>query len=230
MQFAFALAMALLLRERPRLSSFYFYVWCVPLAISDLVFEPLHNNRWVMLAVWAAMLVPAMLGPWLACLVMAVVIPATGFLLQRFHVRQVFITAMTLFSVGTLDPIRDNEAQALFRIVHRELADEAQDLGAVRGRGGADGEVGQDPRPDLHGPDTHVPQAHRMPGWTADQLQRPCPETRDPPGGPHLDRLPPLTSSPRLSAPSASPRSAGRPLAFTRRPRSGKPSRVSFGA
>ncbi|WP_234359319.1 MULTISPECIES: carbohydrate ABC transporter permease [unclassified Plantactinospora] len=36
LQFAFALTMALLLRERPRLSSFYFYVWCVPLAISDL--------------------------------------------------------------------------------------------------------------------------------------------------------------------------------------------------
>lgn len=36
LQFAFALTMALLLRSRPRLSSFYFYVWCVPLAISDL--------------------------------------------------------------------------------------------------------------------------------------------------------------------------------------------------
>jgi multiple sugar transport system permease protein len=36
LQCAFALAMALLLRARPRLSSFYFYVWCVPLAISDL--------------------------------------------------------------------------------------------------------------------------------------------------------------------------------------------------
>ncbi|MEQ4304560.1 sugar ABC transporter permease [Plantactinospora sp. B6F1] len=36
LQFGFALAMALLLRERPRLSSCYFYVWCVPLAISDL--------------------------------------------------------------------------------------------------------------------------------------------------------------------------------------------------
>jgi multiple sugar transport system permease protein len=36
LQFAFALTMALLLRTRPRLSSFYFYVWCVPLAISDL--------------------------------------------------------------------------------------------------------------------------------------------------------------------------------------------------
>ncbi|MDE3722884.1 MULTISPECIES: MDR family MFS transporter [Nocardiopsis] len=44
-------------------------------------------------------------GQWLTSafmLVMAVVIPATGFLLQRFHVRQVFIAAMTLFSVGTL--------------------------------------------------------------------------------------------------------------------------------
>ena len=35
-------------------------------------------------------------------LTMAVVIPITGFLLQRFHTRQVFIAAMTLFSTGTL--------------------------------------------------------------------------------------------------------------------------------
>lgn len=35
-------------------------------------------------------------------LTMAVVIPITGFLLQRFHTRPVFITAMTLFSIGTL--------------------------------------------------------------------------------------------------------------------------------
>ncbi|MBB6120079.1 MDR family MFS transporter [Nocardiopsis algeriensis] len=44
-------------------------------------------------------------GQWLTSafmLVMAVVIPVTGFLLQRFHVRPVFVTAMTLFSVGTL--------------------------------------------------------------------------------------------------------------------------------
>ena len=44
-------------------------------------------------------------GQWLTSafmLVMAVVIPITGFLLQRFHLRQVFITAMTLFSLGTL--------------------------------------------------------------------------------------------------------------------------------
>jgi len=34
-------------------------------------------------------------------LTMAIVIPITGFLLQRFHVRPVFITAMTLFSIGT---------------------------------------------------------------------------------------------------------------------------------
>lgn len=36
LQFALALTMALLLRERPRLSGFYFYVWAVPLAVSDL--------------------------------------------------------------------------------------------------------------------------------------------------------------------------------------------------
>jgi DHA2 family lincomycin resistance protein-like MFS transporter len=35
-------------------------------------------------------------------LTMAVVIPITGFLLQRFHTRSVFITAMSLFSAGTL--------------------------------------------------------------------------------------------------------------------------------
>lgn len=43
-------------------------------------------------------------GQWLTSafmLVMAVVIPVTGYLLQRFHVRQVFIAAMTLFSLGT---------------------------------------------------------------------------------------------------------------------------------
>ncbi|MFD0775240.1 DHA2 family efflux MFS transporter permease subunit [Streptomonospora algeriensis] len=44
-------------------------------------------------------------GQWLTSafmLVMAVVIPVTGFLLQRFHIRRVFIAAMTLFSLGTL--------------------------------------------------------------------------------------------------------------------------------
>ncbi|MEU3019088.1 MULTISPECIES: MDR family MFS transporter [unclassified Nocardiopsis] len=44
-------------------------------------------------------------GQWLTSafmLVMAVIIPVTGFLLQRFHLRQVFIAAMTLFSIGTL--------------------------------------------------------------------------------------------------------------------------------
>ncbi|MFF2059878.1 MDR family MFS transporter [Rhodococcus qingshengii] len=35
-------------------------------------------------------------------LTMAVVIPTTGYLFQRFTLRQVFIAAMTLFSVGTL--------------------------------------------------------------------------------------------------------------------------------
>ena len=35
-------------------------------------------------------------------LTMAVVIPITGFLLQRFHTRTVFIAAMTFFSLGTL--------------------------------------------------------------------------------------------------------------------------------
>lgn len=35
-QFALALTMALLLRERPKFAGFYFYLWVVPLAISDL--------------------------------------------------------------------------------------------------------------------------------------------------------------------------------------------------
>ncbi|WP_411721009.1 DHA2 family efflux MFS transporter permease subunit [Mycetocola sp.] len=35
-------------------------------------------------------------------LTMAIVIPVTGFLLQRFHTRPIFITAMSLFSAGTL--------------------------------------------------------------------------------------------------------------------------------
>ncbi|MFD0854574.1 carbohydrate ABC transporter permease, partial [Actinomadura adrarensis] len=35
-QFALAIAMALLLRARPKLSGLYFYLWAVPLAISDL--------------------------------------------------------------------------------------------------------------------------------------------------------------------------------------------------
>ncbi|WP_028649518.1 DHA2 family efflux MFS transporter permease subunit [Nocardiopsis sp. CNT312] len=49
--------------------------------------------------------ITASTGQWLTSafmLVMAVVIPITGFLLQRFHLRRVFITAMTLFSTGTL--------------------------------------------------------------------------------------------------------------------------------
>ncbi|MHA6668329.1 MDR family MFS transporter [Homoserinimonas sp. A447] len=35
-------------------------------------------------------------------LTMAVVIPITGFLLQRFHTRSIFLAAMTFFSLGTL--------------------------------------------------------------------------------------------------------------------------------
>jgi multiple sugar transport system permease protein len=36
LQFALAIGMGLLLRERPRFAGFYFYVWVIPLAISDL--------------------------------------------------------------------------------------------------------------------------------------------------------------------------------------------------
>ncbi|MCU1635531.1 MAG: major facilitator transporter [Cryobacterium sp.] len=49
--------------------------------------------------------ITAAAGQWLTTafmLTMAVVIPVTGFLLQRFHTRPVFLTAMTLFSTGTL--------------------------------------------------------------------------------------------------------------------------------
>ncbi len=49
--------------------------------------------------------VPPELGQWLTSafmLTMAVVIPTTGFLLQRFTTRQAFLLAMTLFSLGTL--------------------------------------------------------------------------------------------------------------------------------
>ncbi|WP_203138053.1 DHA2 family efflux MFS transporter permease subunit [Microbacterium sp. JZ31] len=49
--------------------------------------------------------VPPELGQWLTSafmLTMAVVIPTTGFLLQRFTTRQAFVLAMTLFTAGTL--------------------------------------------------------------------------------------------------------------------------------
>src|SRR5512134_4061610 len=53
----------------------------------------------------ASLGVTASAAQWLTTaflLTMAVVIPITGFLLQRLHTRQVFIVAMTLFCVGTL--------------------------------------------------------------------------------------------------------------------------------
>ncbi|MCU1528563.1 MAG: transporter, partial [Frondihabitans sp.] len=49
--------------------------------------------------------VPAATAQWLTTgflLTMAVVIPITGFLLQRFNTRPMFILAMSLFSLGTL--------------------------------------------------------------------------------------------------------------------------------
>lgn len=49
--------------------------------------------------------IPPELGQWLTSafmLTMAVVIPTTGFILQRFTTRQVFIAAMISFSLGTL--------------------------------------------------------------------------------------------------------------------------------
>jgi DHA2 family lincomycin resistance protein-like MFS transporter len=49
--------------------------------------------------------IPASSAQWLTTafmLTMAVVIPITGFLLQRFHTRSIFLAAMTFFSMGTL--------------------------------------------------------------------------------------------------------------------------------
>ncbi|GAA5150669.1 DHA2 family efflux MFS transporter permease subunit [Microbacterium pseudoresistens] len=48
---------------------------------------------------------PPELGQWMTSafmLTMAVVIPTTGFLLQRFSTRQIFLSAMTAFTLGTL--------------------------------------------------------------------------------------------------------------------------------
>lgn len=49
--------------------------------------------------------IEAHVGQWLSTafmLTMAVVIPITGFLIQRFHTRTLFTAAMSLFSIGTL--------------------------------------------------------------------------------------------------------------------------------
>jgi DHA2 family lincomycin resistance protein-like MFS transporter len=49
--------------------------------------------------------ISAVAAQWLTTaflLTMAVVIPVTGLLLQKFHMRPVFVTAMSLFSLGTL--------------------------------------------------------------------------------------------------------------------------------
>lgn len=49
--------------------------------------------------------IPPELGQWFTSafmLTMAVVIPTTGYILQRFTTRQVFIAAMTLFTIGTI--------------------------------------------------------------------------------------------------------------------------------
>jgi DHA2 family lincomycin resistance protein-like MFS transporter len=49
--------------------------------------------------------IPATTGQWLATaflLTMSVVIPVTGFLIQRFSTRTLFLAAMTLFAAGTL--------------------------------------------------------------------------------------------------------------------------------
>ena len=56
----------------------------------------------------ASLAVPASAAQWLTTaflLTMAVVIPITGFLLQRFNTRPVYIAAMSLFSLGTLAAI-----------------------------------------------------------------------------------------------------------------------------
>jgi MFS transporter, DHA2 family, lincomycin resistance protein len=49
--------------------------------------------------------IPATTAQWLTTafmLTMAIVIPITGFLLQRFHTRQIYIASMSAFSTGTL--------------------------------------------------------------------------------------------------------------------------------
>src|SRR5690606_9906826 len=49
--------------------------------------------------------IPEEQGQWFTSafmLTMAVVIPTTGFLLQRFTTRQIFLAAMTAFTVGTI--------------------------------------------------------------------------------------------------------------------------------
>ena len=49
--------------------------------------------------------IPASAAQWLTTafmLTMAVIIPITGLLLQRFHTRSIFLAAMTFFSLGTL--------------------------------------------------------------------------------------------------------------------------------
>ena len=49
--------------------------------------------------------IPPELGQWLTSafmLTMAVVIPTTGFIVERFTTRQVFLAALTLFSIGTV--------------------------------------------------------------------------------------------------------------------------------
>src|SRR5699024_1375183 len=53
----------------------------------------------------ASLGIPPELGQWMTSafmLTMAVVIPTTGFLLQRFTTRQIFLAAMILFTSGTL--------------------------------------------------------------------------------------------------------------------------------
>jgi DHA2 family lincomycin resistance protein-like MFS transporter len=55
--------------------------------------------------IMAQLQIPASTGQWLNTaymLTMAVIIPITGFLLQRFSTRSVYIAAMALFSIGTL--------------------------------------------------------------------------------------------------------------------------------
>nr|WP_276612172.1 DHA2 family efflux MFS transporter permease subunit [Kineococcus vitellinus] len=54
--------------------------------------------------VMAELGITAATGQWLTtayALTMAVIIPATGFLMQRFHMRQLFTATMALFTVGT---------------------------------------------------------------------------------------------------------------------------------
>ncbi|MDN4612002.1 carbohydrate ABC transporter permease [Arthrobacter burdickii] len=68
LQFAFAITMALLLRSSPRLDKVHFFVWAIPLALSDLaaglVWLSIFNDRGYLNSVLASLGIDTI--PWLA--------------------------------------------------------------------------------------------------------------------------------------------------------------------